>query len=126
MNDGRQVLRRMHMITLGFNPTEQKPRRSELDAFLRMCEQIGTFMQEQSGKHFNAYFSRDGDVIGLFVVTAAEVYDFELGDQLAEFAAPYIEHGLLNSVTLLPKSTPEELAAYFDPMTAVRVEMNHS
>ena len=117
------------MITLGFNQTgkiRSRRRQSELDVVLRMCENIATFMDENNGKDFKAFFSRDGSAIGLYLVITSEVYDFELGDKLAEFAAPYIERGLLTSVTLLPASSPEELAAYFDPTKALRVEIGHA
>lgn len=91
-----------------------------------MCEHIAKFMQENEGEEFKAFFSRDGGTIGLYLVTTAEAYDFELGDKLAEFAAPYIERGLLGSVTLLPVCSSEELAAYFDPTKALRVEIGHA
>jgi hypothetical protein len=84
-----------------------------------MCEQIVAFMRQNAGGEFQAFFSRDGGTVGLFLVTTAEAYDFELGDKLAEFTVPYIERGLLTGVTLVPKSTPEELAAFFDPAKAV-------
>jgi hypothetical protein len=45
---------------------------------------------------------------------------------VAEFAAPYIERKWLTSVTLLPASTPEELAAFFDPRKAGRVEIRNA
>jgi hypothetical protein len=91
-----------------------------------MCEHIAMFMQENDGGEFKAFFSRDGGTVGLYLLTTAEAYDFELGDKLADFAAPYIERGLLSSVTLLPASTAEELAAFFDPTKAVRVEIEHA
>ncbi len=91
-----------------------------------MCEHLALFMREHGGREFKAFFSRDSGTVGLYLVTTAEAYDFELGDKLAEFAAPYIERGLLSSVTLLPASTPEELTAFFDPMKAVRVEIEHA
>jgi hypothetical protein len=119
----------VQVITLGFNQTGRargRRRHSELDVVLRMCEHIAGFMQQNDGGEFKAFFSRDGGTVGLYLVTTAEVYDFELGDKLAAFTAPYIERGLLGSVTLLPASTPEELAAYFDPMKALRVEIRHA
>jgi hypothetical protein len=91
-----------------------------------MCEELALFMQEHDGGKFKAYFSRDGGAIGLYLVTTDKAYNFDLGDKLAEFAAPYIERGLLNSVTLLPASTPEELAAFFDPWKAVMVEIKQA
>ena len=112
------------MITLGINrPEKSRPRRRRphFEVVLRMCEQIAAFMQEHDGSKFKAYFSRNGGVIGLYLVTMAEAYDFDLADKLAEFAAPYLERGLLSSVTLLPASTPDELTAYFDPRRAIRV-----
>jgi hypothetical protein len=117
------------VIRLGINKNGKgrgRRRQSELDVVLRMCENIATFMEENNGRDFQAFFSRDGNAIGLFVVTTSEAYDFELGDKLAEFVAPYIERGLLSSVTLLPASNPEELAAYFDPKKALRVEIGHA
>lgn len=117
------------MITLGFNGTEKvrsRRRQSEVDVFLRMCEHLAQFMQENEGGEFKAFFSRDGDTVGLYLVTTAETYNFELGDKLTEFAAPYIERGLLSSVTLLPASSPEELTAYFDPRKALQVEIRHA
>ena len=117
------------MITLGFNraaTVRHRPRQSQLDVVLRMCEHIAAFMQENDGGEFKAFFSRDRGTVGLYLVTTSPVYNFELGDKLTECAAPYIERGLLSSVTLLPASTPEELTAYFDPMKAVRVEIGHA
>jgi hypothetical protein len=119
----------VQVITLSFNQTGEvrhRPRPSELDVVLDMCEHVARFMQENNGGEFKAYFSRDSGTVGLYLVMTAEVYDFDLGDKLAEFVAPFIERGLLGSVTLLPASTPEELAAYFDPLKAVRVEIEHA
>lgn len=91
-----------------------------------MCEHLAQFMHENEGGEFKAFFSRDGGTVGLYLMTTAEIYDFALGDKLAEFATPYIERGMLGSVTLLPASTLEEIAAYFDPKKALRVEINHA
>ena len=117
------------MITLGFNrvpKVRHRPRHSQLDVMMRMCEHIASFMQENDGGEFKAFFSRDCGTVGLYLVTTSPVYNFELADKLTEFAAPYIERGLLNSVTLLPASSPDELAAYFDPMKALLVEIRHA
>ncbi len=65
-----------------------------------MCEHIAAFMHENDGGEYKAFFSRDGGVVGLYLLTTSEQYNFELADKLAEFAAPYIERGLLSSVTL--------------------------
>lgn len=84
-------------------------------------------MQEQDGqKDFEVYFARDGGSISLYLMTKAEVYDFELSRKLADFAAPYLERGLLDSASLLPASSAEELEAFFDPKTALRVEFQHA
>lgn len=83
-------------------------------------------MLENNGGEFKAFFTRDGGTVGLFLTTKAEKYDFDLADKLAEFAAPYIERGLLGSVTLLPASTPEELAAFFDITKALSVEIRNA
>ncbi len=113
------------MITLGFNLSEgvrSRRRKSPVDVVLRLCEHITAFMQENNGGEYKAFFSRDGGNVGLYLLTTSEQYDFDLADKLAELAAPYIERGVLGSVTLLPASSPEELAAYFDPMKALSVE----
>jgi hypothetical protein len=115
------------MISLGISQAERgrrRPKRSQLDVMLRLCQDIAAFVQTHAPDRSQAFFALDGDTVGLYVLSAAEAYDFELGDKLAEFAAPYIERGLLGSVTLLPASTPEELAAYFDPAKAIRVEIH--
>jgi hypothetical protein len=117
------------VITLGFNRTEKvrsRRRQSQVDVVLRLCERIARFMQENEGGEFKAFFSRDRGIVGLYLVTTAETYDFALGDKLTEFAAPYIERGLLGCVTLLPASSPDELSAYFDPKKALRVEIDHA
>jgi hypothetical protein len=113
------------MIAVEVNQTEKGRRRkqSQLEVMLRLCERIAEFMRKNGGAAFKAFFARDGGAVGLYLMTTAEAYDFELGDRLVEFAAPYIERGLLGSVTLLPASSPEELAAYFDPTRAIRVEI---
>ena len=114
------------MIALGINRTGEprsRHRKTPLEVVLRLCEQITLFMQQHEGNTSKAYLSREG---GLYLVTKAEVYDFELSDHLAEFAAPYIERGILDSVTLLPVSSPEELGAFFDPNSAVRIEIDHA
>ncbi len=117
------------MITLEISQPDKGRRRrkqSHLEGMLRLCEQIAEFMRKNGGEEFKAFFSRDGGAVGLYLMTTAEAYDFELGDRLAEFAAPYLERGLLGSVTLLPASSPEELAAFFDPARAIRVEIRHA
>jgi hypothetical protein len=83
-------------------------------------------MQQNDGGEYKAYFSRDGGTVGLYLLTTSEKFDFELADKLTEFAAPYIERGMLGSVTLLPASTPEELAAYFDLNKALSVEIRNA
>ena len=80
------------------------------------------FVEENGAQDCKAYISVGTPTIGLYLVTKKEAYDFDLGDKLAEFAIPYIERGLLSSVTLLPASTPEQLTAYFDPKKAIRLE----
>ena len=117
------------MITLGFSRSDgvrSRRRQSPFDSVLRMCEHIAAFLHENDGGEFKAFFSRDGGIVGLYLLTTSEPYDFNLADKLAEFAAPYIERGLLGSVTLLPASTPQELAAYFDPNKALSVEIRNA
>ena len=72
------------------------------------------------------FFALDGAAINLYLLIKAEAYDFTLSGKLAEFAAPYIERGLLDSATLLPASSPEEQKAFFDPETAWRIEIRHA
>lgn len=87
-----------------------------------MCDHLAAFMEENGAQDCKAYISVGTPTTGLYLVTKKEAYDFDLGDKLAEFAIPYIERGLLSSVTLLPASTPEQLTAYFDPKKAIRLE----
>jgi hypothetical protein len=91
-----------------------------------MCDEIARFIQENGAEHVKAFIARDNGLIGLYLVTTAEAYDFELSRKLAEFAAPYIERGLLDAVSLLPASSLEELEAFFDPKKALRVEIDHA
>ena len=89
---------------------------------LRLCERIVEFLEENNAQGFKAYIALGNDSPELYVVTQSATLDFELGDKLSEFAAPHIERGLLGSATLLPASTPEELAAYFDLNKTIRIE----
>jgi hypothetical protein len=117
------------VITLGFNQKASKRTQRahlQIDLFLKMCEEVARFMQENGGDSFKAFFARDNGLIGLYLLTAAEAYDFELSRKLSDLAAPYIERGLLDSVSLLPASTTEELEAFFDPKMALRVEIDHA
>jgi hypothetical protein len=119
------------MITLGFTHTASKnprPRRlhRHLSLFLKICEQVAAFMEEHSGEVFEAFFARDGRSINLYLLARSEAYNFDLSRQLAEFAAPFIEQGLLDSATLLPASSNEELEAFFDPKKALRIEIQHA
>jgi hypothetical protein len=118
------------MITLGFRRTESgspRPRRllPQISRFLRICEQVADFIEEHDGQDFEVFFARDGNSINLYLMTRSEAYNFDLSRHLAEFAAPYIERGLLDSATLLPASANEELAAFFDPKRALRIEIQH-
>jgi hypothetical protein len=97
-------------------------KRSDFDGMLRLCERIVEFLEENTAQDFKAYLALGNGSPELYVVTQSETYDFELGDRISEFAAPYIERGMLGSSTLLPASTPEELAAYFDLNKIIRIE----
>lgn len=118
------------MITLGFKQSEVKPTRRtqpKLDLFLSMCQSVGAFMAKHGGGNFNAFLSRaDGSAFCLYLMTDAEAYDFDLSGKLATFAAPFIERGLLESASLLPASSPEELSALFDLDSALRIEIEHA
>ena len=117
------------MISLGFEQRASKQARrsrSKLELFLSLCQNIGTFMKQHGG-NLKAFLSpRGGGSFGLYMVTDVEVYDFALSNKLAELAGPYIGRGLLDSVTLLPASSPDELTAFFDPDSAVRIEIDHA
>ena len=92
-----------------------------------MCQHVAIFMAEHTDRKLKAFFSHQGrNSFGLFLMTETEVYDFDLSDKLADFAGPYIERGLLDSVTLLPACSPDELTAFFDPTSAVRIEIDHA
>jgi hypothetical protein len=119
------------MITLGFGAAaRENPRRRRLQPqislFLKMCEQVAAFVEEHAGQDAEVFFARDGGAVKLYLMTKAPAYDFDLSRKLAEFAAAYIERGLLDSVALLPASSPEELAAFFDPKKALRIELRHA
>ena len=49
------------MITLGFNqkPVHARRARPRIDLFMRMCENIALFMQENDGRDFKAFLVRD-------------------------------------------------------------------
>lgn len=118
-----------NMVSLSFpsiDRTGKGRRRAGLDLVLRLCQDVARFLHDHGQDRIQAFFSRNRGSVGLYVVSAAESYDFALGDRLAELAAPYIERGLLSSVTLLPSCTPEELTAYFDTTSAIRVEIGHA
>jgi hypothetical protein len=117
------------MITLGFNQKaglRARRAHSQSDLFLRMCEHLALFMQENNGQGFETFFARDRGSINLYLMSKSEAYDFELSRKLAEFAAPFIERGVLDSASLLPASSAEELEAFFDPKTALRVVFQHA
>jgi hypothetical protein len=115
------------VITLSVNPVPRerarlRKKRSDFDAMLRLCELIVEFLEENNAQDFKAYIALSNGSPELYVVTQSGAHDFELGDKLSEFAAPYIERGMLGSATLLPASMPEELAAYFDLNKVIRIE----
>jgi hypothetical protein len=118
------------VITLGLQrKTAGRAKRPQpkLDLFLSLCQHVAAFMAEHDGGNFKAFFAHKGSgALGLYLMTDAEAYDFELSEKFAEYVTPYVERGLLDSVALVPKSTPEELGAYFDLETAFRVEINHA
>ena len=121
---GRQV------ITLGFKESigkRAKRHQSKLDPFLSMCQAVVGFMLKHDGHNFKAFFSHEGSGnVCLYLMTDAEAYDFELSEKLAEFAAPYIQRGLLDSVMLVPASSPEQLQAFFDPDSALRIGIGNA
>jgi len=98
----------------------------QINLFLKMCEHLFEFMQEQDGRDVEVFFARDSGSISLYLMTKAEAYNFDLSRKLSEFAAPYIDRGLIDSATLLPASSHEELEAFFDPKRALRIEIQHA
>src|SRR5438309_4848995 len=99
----------------------------KLDIFLSLCHHVAEFMTEHDGGNFKAFFSHeDSGALGLYLMTDAAAFDFALSAKLAEAVAPFIERGVLDSVMLLPASSPEELGAFFDPQSAFRVEIEHA
>lgn len=115
------------MITVSATPTPRdrkrsRSRRSGFDATWRLCQQIVEFMEDNRLRECKAYIALGNGAPELYVVSQSEAYDFELSGKLSDFAAPYIERGLLGSAALVPASSPEELAAYFDLNKVIRVE----
>jgi hypothetical protein len=79
------------MVTIGIDRTNNRRpgrRRSQFDAMLRLCERIAVFIEENGAQQSKAYFALDNGTVGLYLVTTSATFDFELGDKLAEFAAP--------------------------------------
>lgn len=111
------------MITLAINQGQRPPRRrkSQFETVLGVCEAVVAFIGGHAPPGCQAYLAVGPGNVGLYLLTTSQVYDFDLSDKLADFAAPYIARGLLTSVMLLPASTPEELTAYFDPAKAIRL-----
>ena len=79
-------------------------------------------MEENKLLDATAYITLGSGTPELYMVTQSSPYDFDLGDKLSDFAAPYIERGLLSGSSLVPASSPEELAAYFDLGKVIRIE----
>lgn len=102
-----------------------RSKRSGFTAILRLLERIIEFMKENSLQDGTAYIALGNDTPELYLVTQSKACDFELGDKLSEFAAPYIARGLLGNASLIPASSPEELAAYFDLNKIIRIEHVH-
>lgn len=117
------------MITFSVSPmSREKIRPSKRYGFktiLRLLEAILKFMEENCVENGTAYISLGNGTPELYLVIGNEVYDFELGDKLSEFAAPYIERGLIGGASLIPASSPEELAAYFNLDKVLRIQRVH-
>jgi hypothetical protein len=118
------------VITFSANPTPRergrsRSKRSGFNTFLRLLEHITEFMEENNLQDGAAYIALGNGTPELYVVTQSAAYDFELGDKLSEFVAPYIERGLLGGASLITASSPEELAAYFDLNKVIRIQRVH-
>ncbi len=119
------------MVTLGLpekSTANRRVRRSQpgIDVFFKMCEQVLDFTKEHGEQGVEVFFAREDGSLSLYLVTKAGAFDFELSRKLAEFAAPYITRGALDSATLLPAASADELEAFFDLKTALRVEIRHA
>jgi hypothetical protein len=86
-----------------------------------MLERLADWAATRADRFTDVYLVRVGDSVALYLMTQAEVYDFQLGRELAEFAAPYLARGVINAVTLVPASSPEELEAFFDMKHTFRI-----
>lgn len=118
------------VITFSTNPkphqrTRSRGKRSGFKTILCLLEQINKFMAEHSPQDSTAYIALGSSTPELYLVTQSGAYDFELGDKLSDFAAPYIARGLLGGASLIPASTPDQLAAYFDLSKVIRIERVH-
>jgi hypothetical protein len=105
-------------------PPDQFSSRSKQAGFRnlqRLLEKIIGFLKAHQPEA-TAYLALGNGTPELFLVVPSGPYDFELGDKLSDFAAPYIERGMLGGASLLPVSSQEELVAYFDPAHAIRTE----
>lgn len=118
------------MITFSANPTPRergrsRGKRSALNAFLRLLEHTIEFMEANGLPDGTAYVALGRDTPELYVVSESGAYDFALGDRVSEFAAPYIERGLLGGASLVTACSQEELAAYFDLNKVIRIQRVH-
>ena len=116
----------MPLITLGLTADRgadggESRRDPALGQVFKMLERLGGWAATRADRLADVYLVRAGNSVDLYLITRAEAYDFPLGRELAEFAAPYIARGVINAATLIPASSPEELEAFFNPKSTFRI-----
>lgn len=61
--------------------------------------------------------------LSLIAVGTSESYDFALSEEFSEFSSAYVVNGILAEAKLLPSNSTEELAAFFNPESALRIQL---
>jgi len=84
---------------------------------------LSNWVKSQKARVAEGYLVPEPDGLMLYLIGKTEAYDFELGDELSNFSLKLVDQGVNLNTTLLPASSPQELAAFFDPLRgpAIRI-----
>ena len=81
----------------------------------RLLSLTSAWVKGQKARVSDGYLVTEQDGLMLYAIGREQTYDFDLGRELSEFSILLADQGLDLNTTLLPASSPEELAAFFDP-----------
>ncbi len=73
-----------------------------------LFDSVARWCEEHQDKVYEAILAPCADDIGLFVISRSEEYDFDLNEDLSEFAIELVASGLPVYTTLLPSCAPME------------------